>query len=179
MAVGPIGTDVAGAGGRRSAINRCNFFWKIKSVPAPFTIFGSEWLQRWSPENLPEILQGLFRLLTPAEGQLCQLNWIGRHRVLGPHSLDPAKSQDIVCRIPHYQMKDSLSQRAWNHDTYDYMGGSTIVLPDLSGATLSISFNSAPGRSLCYDIQWIYRTGLHFWNSSRFDVSYWLGPLPT
>lgn len=92
------------------------------------------------PENFPEILQGLFRLiLTPTDGAVMLVKLDRANCLIRPRSLDPATPQDIVCRIDHYPINDLLSQRALDHCPYDYMGGSINVLPDLSHATLQLT----------------------------------------
>lgn len=89
------------------------------------------------PENLFDILQGLFRLLLNMGDEVTGPIKLDRaNRVMHPRTLDMSILRDIVCKIHHFQVKDLLSQKAWDHGPYEYRAGSITVLPDLSRATL-------------------------------------------
>lgn len=58
------------------------------------------------------------------------------HRALGPKSPDPARPRDVLCRIHHYNQKELILRRAWEHGAIEFDGATIKILPDLSRATL-------------------------------------------
>lgn len=58
------------------------------------------------------------------------------HRILGPKSPDPARPRDVLCRIHHYNQKELILRRAWEHGAVEFDGATIKILPDLSRATL-------------------------------------------
>lgn len=58
------------------------------------------------------------------------------HRTLGPKSQDPDRPRDVLCRVHHYNQKELILRRAWEHGAVEFDGATIKILPDLSRATL-------------------------------------------
>lgn len=58
------------------------------------------------------------------------------HSTIGPHSADPGRLRDVVCRLHHYVQKEAITKRAWSKGPLLQDGVEVRILPDLSRATL-------------------------------------------
>lgn len=58
------------------------------------------------------------------------------HRVLGPHSADPTRLRDVLCKLHYYMHKEELAKRVWHHGYVAIDGAQFQFVPDMSRVTL-------------------------------------------
>lgn len=85
-------------------------------------------------EDLPATVTAIFQEVMGPSSPSVELDRV--HRTLGPKSPDPARPRDVLCRIHHYNQKELILRRAWEHGAVEFDGATIKLLPDLSRATL-------------------------------------------
>lgn len=87
------------------------------------------------PADLADTVADIFRRVAGDQIQ-GRLEFDRIHRALGPRSEDPARPQDVICRLHHYAHKDIIARKAWETQDLELDGAALTILPDISRATL-------------------------------------------
>lgn len=108
-------------------------------------------------EDLAATVTAIFQEILGASPPSLELDRV--HRALGPKSNDPDRPRDVLCRIHHYNQKELILRKAWEHGTVEFDGATIKVLPDLSRATLQRRAMLRPVLDLARRQDCTYRWG--------------------
>lgn len=82
------------------------------------------------------------------------------HRVAKGRSMRQDTSRDVICKLHHYQIKESILKAAWLKGTVEYKGSPVKILQDLAPKTLALRRRIKPvleaARQRGADYRWGY-----------------------